>query len=69
VVVRFRLDHRAFECTCEERTLRIIDAGICLVDHATNEKGDTYFTLESLPGVIGEANREGKLVVFRHVGE
>jgi hypothetical protein len=69
MVVRFRFDHRAFECTCEERTLRIVDAGICLVDHETAEKGDTYFTLESLPGVIGEAIREGKLVVFRHVGE
>jgi hypothetical protein len=68
MVVRFRYDHRAFECTCEERTLRIIDAGVCLVDHDTAERGDTYFTLESLPGVIGEAIREGKLVVFRHVG-
>jgi hypothetical protein len=68
MVVRFRFDHQAFECTCEERTLRIIDAGICLVDHETEERGDTYFTLESLPGVIAEAIREGKLVVFRHVG-
>jgi hypothetical protein len=68
MVVRFRYAHQAFECTCEERTLRIIDAGICLVDHATEERGDRYFTLESLPGVIEEAMRGGLLVVFRHVG-
>jgi hypothetical protein len=69
VVVRFRLDRRRFECTCDERTLRIIDAGICLVDHATGEKGDTRFTLESLPSVIREAERDDKLVVFRHVND
>jgi hypothetical protein len=69
MVVRFRLDHARFECTCEETTLRIIDAGICLVDSATDERGDTYFTLESLPGVIQQAIREGKLHVFRHVGD
>lgn len=67
MVVRFRYLNRRFECVCEERTLRIIDAGICLTDHDTGEKGDTYFTLESLPSVISEADREGKLVVFRHV--
>jgi hypothetical protein len=69
MVVRFRLDHARFECTCDETTLRIIDAGICLVDAATDERGDTYFTLESLPGVIQQAIREGKLHVFRHVGD
>ena len=30
-------------------------------------KGDTYFTLESLPGVIGWAMDQNKLVVWRHV--
>lgn len=65
-VVRFRFEHRRFECVCDTR-LHIIDAGICLQDHATGEKGDKYFTLESLPSVIREANREGKLVVYRHV--
>ena len=69
MVVRFRLAGRRFECTCDERTLRIIDAGVCLVDHHTDERGDTYFTLESLPGVIRQADREGVLVVFRHVDE
>jgi len=66
MVVRFRLDGRRFECTCDER-LRIIDSGICLVDHRTQEKGDTRFTLESLPGVIAGARRQGVLHVFRHV--
>jgi hypothetical protein len=64
--VRYRLDRQRFECVCDER-LRIIDAGICLVDHDTNEKGDTFFTLESLPAVVQQAQRERKLVIFRHV--
>lgn len=65
-VVWFRLDRRRFECCCEEETLRIVDAGICLTDHDTHERGDDRFTLESLPSVIREAEREGKLVVLRH---
>ena len=69
MVVKFRLDGRRFECTCEKHSLRVIDAGICLVDHRTNEKGDNYFTLESLPAVIRQAQREGKLVVFRRVDQ
>ena len=64
--VRYRIDRQRFECLCDER-LRIIDAGICLTDHATNEKGDTFFTLESLPAVCLQAQREHKLVIFRHV--
>jgi hypothetical protein len=44
-----------------------VDSGICLVDHGTGERGDTRFTLESLPGVVGEAMDLGRLVVFRHV--
>jgi hypothetical protein len=66
MVVTFRLRRRTFVCTCDEKTLRIIDAGICLVDHLTGEKGDTRFTLESLPGVIAEADRTGVLVVLRY---
>jgi hypothetical protein len=65
-VVRFRMLDRRFECTCDE-DLRIIDSGICLIDHETGEKGDGRFTLESLPAVIREADRDGRLVVFRHV--
>lgn len=64
--VKFRFDGRRFECICDNN-LRIIDAGICLIDHATDERGDTLFTLESLPAVIRQATREGKLVIFRHV--
>jgi hypothetical protein len=72
-VVRFRLDNRRFECTCDSRTLQIVDAGICLNAHYDDPdfeegtKGDAFFTLESLPAVIRQAQREGKLVVFRHV--
>jgi|SRR5688572_25561506 len=66
-VVQFRLDRRRYECTCDARTLRIIDSGICLQDHETGEKGDARFTLESFPGVIREAIAEDKLVVWRHV--
>lgn len=73
MVVKFRLNRRRFECTCDRRTLRIVDAGICLTAHDDDgdfdegTRGDTFFTLESLPSVILEAEREGKLVVFRHV--
>lgn len=72
MVVRFRLGTRRFECTCDE-TLQVIDSGICLTAHDDDQgfeagtKGDRFFTLESLPSVIEEAIREGKLVVYRHV--
>lgn len=66
MVVRFRYLNRRFECVCNKLTLRIIDSGICLTDHITGEKGDTYFTLESLPPVIGEAYNNNKLVQYRH---
>ena len=68
-LVRLRLDGRRYECTCDAHTLRIIDAGICLTDEKTGERGDTYFTLESLPAVIRQAQRERRLVVFRHVDD
>lgn len=64
-VVRFQLEGQRFECVCDKRSLRIIESGICLVNHATGEAGDTKFTLESLPPVILEAKRKHKLVVFR----
>jgi hypothetical protein len=66
-VVQFRFQGQAFECVVEADTLRIVDSGICLVDHGTGERGDNYFTLESLPAVIEQANREQRLVIFRHV--
>jgi hypothetical protein len=71
-VVRFRFNGQRFECVCDNQ-LRIVDSGICLTAHYDDDdfeegtKGDTFFTLESLPGVIAEAQREGKLVVFRRV--
>lgn len=67
MIVRFRFIGRRFECVCVQATLRIIDSGICLINHATNERGDNRFTLESLPAVIQQAHQEGKLVVFRNV--
>lgn len=67
MVVTFRMLNRAFMCTCDEKTLRIIDAGVCL-GHG-DERGDTRFTLESLPAVINEAHRTHRLVVLRHVGD
>jgi hypothetical protein len=67
-IVRYRIDDRRFECVCDKETLQIVDAGICLVDHYTDERGDTYFTLESLPGVVRQAMNGGVLHRFRHVG-
>jgi hypothetical protein len=69
MVVQFRFQNRRFECVAQKDTLRIVDSGICLTDHRSGEKGDTYFTLESLPGVILEAIQGGRLVVYRHVDD
>jgi hypothetical protein len=66
VVVQFLHEGRRFECVVSRRSLRVIDAGICLVAHDTGERGDDRFTLESLPAVITEAIRDGVLVIFRH---
>jgi hypothetical protein len=65
-IVKYRVDGQRLECVCDTR-LQIVDAGICLHDHDTDEKGDTYFTLESIPSVVREAVRRGKLVIWRHV--
>jgi len=64
--VKYRVDGQRLECVCDTN-LQIIDAGVCLTDHDTGEKGDRFFTLESLPAVIRQAIREDKLVVWRHV--
>jgi hypothetical protein len=72
MIVRFRMNRRRFECTCDARTLQIIDSGICLTAHYNDPdfeggtKGDTWFTLESLPSVIREAEETNRLVVYRH---
>lgn len=68
-VVHFRYRNRKWECVAQKATLRIVDAGVCLINHATGERGDTKFTLESLPAVLSEAIDTGRLVVFRHVEE
>lgn len=67
MVIQYRFRQRRLECVVDKRTLSVIDAGVCLEDHDTGIKGDTYFTLESLPGVIGEAIDLDKLVIWRHV--
>lgn len=66
MVVQYRFKGRRLECEVNRKTLRVTDAGVCLDDHH-GEKGDTYFTLESLPPVIAAAMAEDKLVVWRHV--
>ena len=65
MIVRFRFRSRRFECVVHKMTLQVVDAGICLTDSFTGERGDSYFTLESLPAVIKQAMDEGALVVFR----
>src|SRR3989344_2618303 len=66
VRVQYRFRARRLECGVNKKTLGVVDAGVCLADHR-GIKGDTWFTLESLPGVIGEAMGRHKLVVWRHV--
>lgn len=65
-VVKYRFKHQRLECVVDAKTLQVIDAGVCLEDHQTGERGDTYFTLESLPAVIDQAMEENRLVVWRH---
>lgn len=66
-VVRFRFRERRFECVVDAQSLRVIDSGICLTDEDTDEKWDTFLTLESLPGVIGQAIDQEVLVIYRRV--
>jgi hypothetical protein len=66
MVVQYRFRRRRLECVVERASMRVIDAGVCLTDHGTGVKGDTFFTLESLPGVVGEAMDRNVLVVWRH---
>jgi hypothetical protein len=69
--VRFSWLNRRFECVVDGR-LQVIDSGICLTAHYDDPdfdggtRGDTWFTLESLPSVIKEADDAGRLVVYRH---
>lgn len=67
MAVRYRYRNRRFECVVNRHTLRIVDAGICLTDHDTDEKYDDRFTLETIPLVVGEAIDKGVLVVWRRI--
>ena len=60
-VVRYTLNGGRYECVCRE-DLSIVEAGVCLTSETTGERGDSYFTLESLPGVVREAVSEGAVI-------
>lgn len=69
--VRYVVDGQRLACVVDER-LRVVDSGICLrAEYDSDEwdegtKGDTWLTLESLPSVVREAERLGRLVIYRH---
>ncbi len=65
MVVKYRFRGRRLECVVDRATLRIITAGVCLTDEDTGVMGDTLFTLESLPGVVGEGIDTGALHIYR----
>ncbi len=65
IEVKFRFADNRFICRAHALTLNVIDAGICLVDHADGHRGDPELTLESLPSAIREAMRLGVLVITR----
>jgi hypothetical protein len=71
MVVRYQVDDHRLECVCRQDTLAIVDSGVCLTAHYDDDqfeegtRGDGFFTLESLPSVIREADRLDKLVVYR----
>jgi hypothetical protein len=60
MIVQYRYRHRRLECVVETRTLRVVEAGVCLAGN------DRLFTLESLPTVIREGMDTHRLHVFRH---
>ncbi|MEZ4263827.1 MAG: hypothetical protein R3B36_32340 [Polyangiaceae bacterium] len=57
--VAFRFEDERFVSVVHATTLQVIDSGICLSGE------DDLVTLESLPGVIREAMRTGRLVITR----
>lgn len=65
--VRYELEGERFGCIVNRRTLQVIQAGICLTDEYTGERGDTRFTLESLPPVVLMVMRSHRLVRRIHV--
>ena len=65
VVVRFRFLGHRFRSVVRVPGLRVVEAGICLTDAHSGERGDERFTLASLPAVIRQAQRQGELVILR----
>lgn len=63
--VRFRFLGHRFRSVVRLPGLQVVEAGICLTDARTGERGDDRFTLASLPGVIQQAHRQGMLVILR----
>jgi hypothetical protein len=63
--VRFWFDTERFVAVVDALTLRVVDAGICLVDHGDGHRGDEELTLDSLPSAIREAIELGALVITR----
>jgi hypothetical protein len=64
-VVSFRFRGRRFRSVVRVPGLRIVEAGICLTDSDSGERGDDRFTLASLPAVIAQAERQNQLVILR----
>lgn len=64
-VVTFRFLGRRFRSVVRVPGLRIVEAGICLTDARSGERGDDRFTLASLPAVIAQAERQNQLVILR----
>jgi hypothetical protein len=64
-VVSFRFLGRRFRSVVRVPGLRIVEAGICLTDARSGERGDDRFTLASLPAVIAQADRQNQLVILR----
>jgi len=71
MIVKYKFNNIRLECVCHSTTLRIIDSGVCLQEHdydndfEVGTKGDTWLTLESIPGVIKEAIDKDVLVIYR----
>lgn len=63
-VVTYRYLNHRLGCVVDSRTLRVVEAGICLTSGGVT--GDTFFTLESLPSVVKEADDDDVLVIYRH---
>ncbi len=63
--VHFDFGGERFITLVNALSLRVVDAGICLVDHVDGHRGDDELTLDSLPAAIREAMDLGVLVITR----